>query len=173
MIWTYHFVFAIDGRGPWFSPGHCDPTGGQISNPRVLNERYGRCLSIVTSSFVCRPSGLVTPHFQSRVLIEGTVWRNIAKLYPALKTDFWRLFYKMLSSEDNLIKMNETNCKWSQISQNFMARKSLPNQNIEPFFKLFMFEVWALFWQNQSVISPYHLACPLSRFIIEPSKIRK
>ena len=35
------YFFAIVLRGPKFSQGHCDPTGGQISKPRMPKERCG------------------------------------------------------------------------------------------------------------------------------------
>ena len=45
-------LFASAHMGPWFSLGHCDPTSGHISNPRVSYERYGYHLSIDTFCFI-------------------------------------------------------------------------------------------------------------------------
>ena len=45
-------LFASAHMGPWFSQGHCDQTGGPISNPRVPNERYGYHLSTDTFCFI-------------------------------------------------------------------------------------------------------------------------
>ena len=70
----------------------------------------------------CRSSGLVTAHCQSWVVFD--VFQKITFFYPAPKTNFWKLFFKMLSFEDDLIKMDETNCKWPQISQIFISWKS-------------------------------------------------
>ena len=41
----YHSLFASAHMGSWFSLGHCDPTGGHISNPRVSYRRLGYYLS--------------------------------------------------------------------------------------------------------------------------------
>ena len=70
----------------------------------------------------CRSSGLVTAHCQSWVVFD--VFQKITFFYPVPKTNFWKLFFKMLSFKDYLIKMDETNCKWPQISQIFISWKS-------------------------------------------------
>ena len=75
----------------------------------------------------------------------------------------------MISFEENLIEIRETNCKLSKISQIFILSKSgifLTSilcwkicKNIEPF--LSYFKVLALFGQHSfRVICPYPLACP-------------
>ena len=44
-IWTYHSIFWLDMRGPWFLQDNCDLMSGHISNPKVPDERYEHCLS--------------------------------------------------------------------------------------------------------------------------------
>ena len=59
----------LDMRDPWFLQGICDLRRGQISNPKVLVERYGCCLSNYVCLVVhCRSSGLVTILCQNQVV---------------------------------------------------------------------------------------------------------
>ena len=71
----------------------------------------------------CGMSGLVTAHCQSWVLFD--IFPKIWIFHIALKTNFWKLFFKLLSFEDDLMKICETNWKQSQISQIFICRKKL------------------------------------------------
>ena len=80
--------------GPWFSLGHCDPTSGHISNPRVSYERYGYHLSIDTFCFI----------------VGWVVWSQ-----RIVKVEYFLTFFR---------KSEFFTLRWKQIFENFFSNCS-------------------------------------------------
>ena len=143
--------------GPWFSLGHCDPTSGHISNPRVSYERYGYHLSIDTFCFI----------------VGWVVWSQ-----RIVKVEYFLTFFQ---------KAEFFTLCWKQIFENFFSNcshlktiwwkflKPTGNSHKYPKFsyaerssqkywavsELLKFEVLAPCGRHANeVICPYPLACP-------------
>ena len=143
--------------GPWFSLGHCDPTSGHISNPRVSYERYGYHLSIDTFCFI----------------VGWVVWSQ-----RIVKVEYFLTFFR---------KAEFFTLCWKQIFENFFSNcshlktiwwkflKPTGNSHKYPKFsyaerssqkywavsELLKFEVLAPCGRHANeVICPYPLACP-------------
>ena len=116
-------TFCLCPHGAMIFPGPLWPNQWAYFKPQ------GVIWKIWISSFhrylllYCGMSGLVTAHCQSRVIFD--IFPKIWIFHIALKTNFWKLFFKLLSFEDDLMKICETNWKQSQISQIFICRKKL------------------------------------------------
>ena len=147
--------------GPWFSLGHCDPTSGHISNPRVSYERYGYHLSIDTFCFI----------------VGWVVWSQ-----RIVKVEYFLTFFQ---------KSEFFTLRWKQIFENFFSNcshlktiwwkfvKPTGNSHKYPKFsyaerssqkywavsELLKFEVLAPCGRHANeVICPYPLACPWVRY---------
>ena len=116
-------TFCLCPHGAMIFPGPLWPNQWAYFKPQ------GAIWKIWISSFhrylllYCGLSGLVTAHCQSRVLFD--IFPKSWIFHIVLKTNFWKLFFKLLSFEDDLMKICETNWKQSQISQIFICRKKL------------------------------------------------
>ena len=152
LIWT---LSASACLGPWLSLGHCDPTCGHISNPRVSYERYGYHLSRDTFCFI----------------VGWVVWsQRIVKVQYFLpffqKSDFFTLRWKQISKCSHL-KMNW----WKFMKSTANSHKYPKLLNAERCSKkywaireLFKFEVLAPCGRHANeVIRPNPLACPCLR----------
>ena len=143
--------------GPWFSLGHCDPTSGHISNPRVPYERYGCHLSkdtfcfnvgcVVWSQSIVKVKYFLTFFWKSEFFT--FCWKQIFNIFFS-KCSHWKTIYWKFK------KPTANSHKYSKFSN---AERS--SRKYWAICELFKFKVLALCgWHTNEVICPYPLASP-------------